>query len=239
MPQIPDGDPNANPRGMAIRFMLGERTHTDAIGHSTPYFPTRTGAEFLELLKAIGDSGSGAPSPSPAEIFLSSHPAALAFVTAPKPAPTSFAREQYFGVTALKFVNSEGKSTYFRYHFVPVLGIETMDDAAAKEKSPDFLHEELKKRVAESPVSFKIMAQLADEGDVTDNATIHWPESRPVVELGIVRLEGMEPNSDQEQKHIIFDPIPRVQGIEPSDDPLLDIRAAVYLISGKERRSAP
>jgi catalase len=41
-----------------------------------------------------------------------------------------------------------------------------------------------------------------------------------------------------EQKHIIFDPIPRVDGIEPSDDPLLELRAAIYLISGRRRRAA-
>jgi catalase len=29
-----------------------------------------------------------------------------------------------------------------------------------------------------------------------------------------------------------------VQGIEPSDDPLLEFRAAVYLISGRQRRAA-
>jgi hypothetical protein len=28
------------------------------------------------------------------------------------------------------------------------------------------------------------------------------------------------------------------KGIEPSDDPLLDLRAAVYLISGRKRRAA-
>jgi catalase len=43
----------------------------------------------------------------------------------------------------------------------------------------------------------------------------------------------------KQQKHIIFDPIPRVDGIEPSDDPLLELRAAVYLLSGRRRREAP
>ena len=44
-------------------------------------------------------------------------------------------------------------------------------------------------------------------------------------------------NNDGEQQHIIFDPIPRVDGIEPSDDPLLDPRATVYLMSGRRRRA--
>jgi catalase len=37
---------------------------------------------------------------------------------------------------------------------------------------------------------------------------------------------------------MIFDPVPRVDGIEPSDDPLLELRAAIYLLSGRRRRQA-
>lgn len=46
IPQIPDTDPSANPRGLAIRFNLAEHVHTDIIGHSTPLFPAATGIEF-------------------------------------------------------------------------------------------------------------------------------------------------------------------------------------------------
>ena len=53
LPAIPDGDPNANPRGIAIRFQLAERVHTDIIAHSTDGFPARNGEEFLEFLKAV------------------------------------------------------------------------------------------------------------------------------------------------------------------------------------------
>ena len=237
IPQLPDTDPNGNPRGIAIRFNLGDRVHTDVIAHSTPFFPTRTGADFLELLKALVASPPGTPSPSPAEAFLGSHPAALAFVQAPKPTPSSFAREAYYGVTALKFVNSEGKATYFRYRVIPDEGVENLDDVVLKEKDGSFLYDELPKRVADGPITFHLMAQVAEEGDVVDDATVHWPESRSLVRLGTVKIEGMQPNSDKEQKHIIFDPIPRLPGIEPSDDPLLELRAAVYLISGRERRA--
>src|ERR1700742_2992541 len=100
IPQIPDNAPEANPRGLAIRFNLAEHVHTDIVSHSTDSFPTRDGHQFLELLKAIAASGPDVPSPKPVEVFLGSHPAALAFVQAPKPFPSSFARESYFGVTA-------------------------------------------------------------------------------------------------------------------------------------------
>ena len=239
LPQIPDTDPSANPRGIGIRFNLGAHVHTDIIAHSTPFFPTRTGAEFLEFLKAIAASPPGTPSPSPVEKFLGANLAALAFVQAPKPAPSSFAREAFYGLNALKFLNADGKSTYFRYRILPVAGEDHFDEATTKEKGPDFLYEELEQRVAEETVSFRVVAQLAEEGDEVNDATVHWPENRSLIELGTVEIGKVLPENAKEQKRIIYDPIPRVKGIETSDDPLLEMRAAVYLISGKERRAAP
>jgi catalase len=43
---------------------------------------------------------------------------------------------------------------------------------------------------------------------------------------------------DEFHRRIIFDPIPRVDGIAPSNDPLLELRAAIYLLSGRRRRQA-
>jgi catalase len=51
-----------------------------------------------------------------------------------------------------------------------------------------------------------------------------------------LELTRVIPNNDDEQRHIIFDPIPRVDGIESSGDPLLEARAAAYLMSGRRRR---
>ena len=80
IPAIPDNAPEAGPRGMAIRFHLAEHVHTDIIAHSVNGFPVRTVEEFLEFLRAAGASGPDVPSPKPIEVFLGSHPAALAFV---------------------------------------------------------------------------------------------------------------------------------------------------------------
>jgi catalase len=239
VPLIPDNDPNANPRGLAVRFNLAEHVHTDIVSHSTDGFPTRTGAEFLEFLKALAASDPKNLAGSPLEAFLGSHPAALAFVQVPKPAPSSFARETYFGVTAMKFTNKDGVSRFGRYHIVPEAGNDHLDDATTAAKAPNYLFDEIAERIAKGPVKFKQAVQLAEDGDVVDDATKHWPESRTVLELGTIELTAPVADNAHEQQHIIFDPIPRVEGIEPSDDPLLELRAAIYLISGRQRRAAP
>jgi catalase len=238
LPTIPDNDSNANPRGMAIRFHLAERVHTDIVSHSADGFPTRTGQEFLEFLRAVAASGPSSPSPTPIEIFLGAHPAALAFVQLPKPSPASFAQEAYFGVTALRFLDKDGVVRYGRFRITPQAGVEHLDAAAVQGKDADYLFDELKQRVAAGPVGYDIHVQVAGEGDIVDDATIHWPEDRPLVPFGTVTLTAVAADNAAGQKHIIFDPIPRVDGIEASDDPLLELRAAVYLLSGRSRREA-
>jgi catalase len=238
IPLVPDNDPNANPRGLAIRFRLAEHLHTDIVSHSTDGFPARTGEEFLEFLKAVAATTPETPSPTPIEKFLSSHPAALAFVQTPKPSPSSYAKEAYFGVTAMRFTNKDGVSRYGRYRIIPDAGVEHLDPEVSKGKDANFLFDELNERVAAGPISFHVFAQLANETDEVNDAAVRWPEDRPLTRLGQIVLTAPVSDNAQEQKKIIFDPIPRVDGIEPSDDPLLEVRAAIYLISGRRRRQA-
>jgi catalase len=236
LPLLPDNEPNANPRGLAVRFALGEHVHTDIISHSTDGFPTRTGQEFLEFLRGVAQASS---SKAALEAFLGSHPAALAFVQSPKPTPSSFARERYFGVTAMRFIGADGASRYGRYRIAPEAGVDHLDDAAAANRDPNFLFEELSTRIAKGPIGFRILVQVAQEGDIVDDATIHWPEDRQLLELGRLQLTEVIAGNEQQQQKIIFDPIPRVDGIEPSEDPLLELRAAIYLLSGRRRRQTP
>jgi catalase len=238
LPLIPDNDPNANPRGMAVRFQLAEHVHTDIVSHSTDGFPTRTGQELLEMLHAVAATDPSKIQGSPLEAFLGSHPAALAFVQTPKPAPLSFATETYFGVTAMRFTNHKGTVRYGRYRILPEAGNAHLDDATAKSKPSNYLMDEITNRITSGPGRFRIVVQLAESGDIVDDATIHWPESRPLHEFGTLTLDAVVPENPVQQKQIIFDPIPRVDGIEPSDDPLLELRAAIYLISGRRRRAA-
>jgi catalase len=230
IPNIPDNDPNANPRGGVVRFFLEERVHTDIIAHSVNAFPAKNPQEFLELLKALA---SGNPTE-----FLATHPAAMHFVQ-PIPVPASFARDEYFGITAMKFTNKEGASKFGRFRLVPVAGVENLDEATAKTKTADFLFDELKERIAKGAVQFDVVVQVANDGDVVNDSTNIWPEDRKLAKLGRLELTAIAPDDAHEQKHIIFDPLPRVDGIEPSDDPLLAFRAELYLMSGRRRRESP
>lgn len=239
IPVIPDNDPNADPRGCAVRFHLAERVHTDIVAHSTNGFPARTGQDFLEFLSAIAATDLTRFPGSPLEKYLGTHPAALAFVQTPKPPPSSFARETYFGLTAVRFISQDGASRYGRYRLLPEAGNEHLDAAAVAARGPNYLFDEIEQRVAKEPIKFRVVAQLAEDGDTVNDVTVQWPDSRKLLQLGTLSFTAPVLDEAHEQKQIIFDPIPRVEGIDASDDPLLELRAAVYLLSGRRRRSAP
>ena len=236
VPAVPDNDPNASPRGIAIRFHLEEHVHTDIIAHSVDGFPARTAEDLVSFLRAIAATRPDGPKPSPIEAFLAAHPAALEFVQAPKPMPTSFARENFFSVSAYQFMDASGASRFGRYRIRPADGAEYLDAAVAAATPANFLFDEIQQRLGQGPVEFRIEVQLSADGDTVDDSTVHWPKDRPHIEFGTLELTGLVANNDAEQRHIIFDPIPRVDGIGSSGDPLLEPRADVYLQSGRRRR---
>lgn len=238
IPNIPDASGDASPRGCAIRFKLGEHVHTDIIAHSVNGFPARTAEEFAEFLEAVGASGPGAAEPKPIVRFLATHPVALEFVQTPKPIPQSFATESFFGVNAYRFTNEAGREQFGRYRIQPSGPNIYLEPSVVHDKPQDFLFDEIRQRLAIGPVKLQVLVQLAGVGDVVDDSSVHWPEERPLVDFGTVYLTGVYPNDVAEQRHIIFDPLPRVDGIEPSRDPLLEPRSDAYLMSGRRRRSA-
>ena len=235
-PTIPDNDPHAGPRGIAIRFHLDEHVHTDIIGHSAEGFPARTGEEFLEFLQAASAAAAGRP--EAIEAFLASHPAAKRFDEMPKPTPTSFARENYFAVTSFKFTNATGNSRHGRFRIRPEAGTEYLTDAEAQAKPANFLFDEIDQRLAKGPFKLKICVQIAEAGDNVSGATAAWPEGRTEVVFGTITVTERVDDQDPERRKIIFDPLPRVDGIDSSGDPLTQVRAELYLLSGRRRRAA-
>ena len=225
---------------MAVRFHLAEHIHTDIVAHSHNGFPVRTGEEFLEFLRAVVASGPDAsPPPPPIVAFLAAHPRAKTFVEAPKPIPASFARQAFFAVTAFKFTNPEGKSKFGRFRIRPEAGTEFLTPEQAATKTGDFLAVEMSRRLAEGPVVFRVAVQLAQDGDEVTDASVVWPETRELVEFGTLTIAQRVDELAPEMRKVIFDPVPRVDGIDSAGDPLTEVRAeAIYLLSGRRDQLA-
>jgi catalase len=236
IPNIPDNDPRSGPRGIAIRFHLGDHAHTDIVAQSTDGFPVRTGEEFGEFLRALAKANTGKPEELGA--FLAAHPNAKRFVDTPKPIPTSFAREAFYAVTSFKFTNADGVSRHGRFRIRPDAGTEYLANDAAAAKSANFLFDEIGERLARGPIRLGVFVQMAEPGDDVTDASVPWPDGRTELPFGTIRLTARVDDQVPDRRKIIFDPLPRIDGIDSSGDPLTDIRADLYLLSGRRRRAA-
>jgi catalase len=233
VPNLPDGSNDANPHGMAIKFHLPDGGETDMVINSLKFFPVSTGEEFRDLLLALVASPPDAAKPTKFEQFVASHPSVpAAFATVAT--PDSFADEEYYGVDAFVLINKAGARQAVRYQMVPEHVVHLQPADAAK-RSPDFLMEELPKRLQSGPVTFHLKAQLAAAGDPTKDPAKAWPADRKVVDLGVLTIDKVVPNSLDAQKALLFLPSQLTDGIEPSDDPLIDVRSAAYAVSYSRR----
>jgi catalase len=234
IPDIADANPNANPKGIAIRFTLPDGSTTDIVSISINSFLAATPEEFLELLNAAAESGPQALKPTPIEKFLNIHPAAAKFL-AKRPASASFATMPFYGVNAFKFTNSKGAEQFGRYQITPLAGIQTINDEAAESLQPNYLMDDIVSRLNKAEVKYRIAVQLAENGDVINDPTVVWPDNRKIVELGVLTLKTPIQNSKDVEKTIMFNPLSLPDGIDPSNDPILLARPTSYAISYSRR----
>jgi catalase len=233
IPTVPDGTPEANPHGMAIKFHLPDGSDTDMVINSLKFFPVATGADFRDLLLAAAESPPDAPKPTKLQQFVASHPTVPA-ASATAVTPNSFADEEYHGINAFVLVNKAGERQAVRYLMTPERVVH-LEPAEAAKRPPDFLMEELPQRLARGPATFHLKAQLAAPGDQTSDPSRPWPDDRKVVELGELTLDRAVPDSAEAQKKLLFLPGQVTDGIETSDDEMIAVRDGAYAVSFSRR----
>ena len=231
-PTVPDGAPG-NPKGMAVKFHLPGGADVDMVILAVKFFPVATGEQFRDLLVAISESPADAPKPTQLDQFAASHPAFPAsFGSAPT--PDSFADQEYHGINAFIFVDKAGRRQAVRYLMTPEKSVSLTPEEAARKPS-DFLVDDLPQRIAKRPVVFHLKVQLAEPGDQTSDPSKPWPDSRKVVDLGVLTLDTPVTDTLQAQRKLLFLPTRLTDGIELSDDRLPVIRSEVYALAFARR----
>jgi catalase len=223
---------------MAVKFHLPNGSQTDIVVNSFNGFPVATAAELRDLFLAIGATKPGAPQPTALDTFLSSHPIAKAALEAPKPVPVSYATLAYFGVNAFKFTNAKGGTTFGRYQLQPVAGEHVLTKEQVSTMGPDYLTDEIRERVHRGPIKFKLLAQVAGQGDKIDDPSIAWPDTRKKIELGTITITKAVADNHAAEQKLLFLPGAVVAGIEAAD-PMIATRSAAYIVSLSRRAQAP
>jgi catalase len=235
IPTIPDTDAAASPHGLGLKFHLPKGAQTDIVAHSFNGFPSPTADEFRQLAIALGSSGPGVAAPTPADTYLAAHPIAKAFLSSQQPPPTSYATLSYFGVNSFKFTNEQGKAVFGRYRIEPQAGNQFLSAEQVAQAGPDYLADELRRRVTGAIVRFNLRVQLAEPGDKIDDPSIAWPDSRRTIEAGVIEITKAVADNDAAQRALLFLPADLPAGIEAAD-PMIQVRSDSYRISFNRRR---
>jgi catalase len=232
-PRVPDYRPDV--RGLAVKFDLPDGSQTDIVTQSLPRFPFRTPDEFVEFVRTQRQPAIAWRVP----LYIARHPGMLgplrANLIALRPAQ-SYATIPYYGVHAFRFVDSEGGSCYVRYTWRPGAEGARLGPRAARARGRDYLHQEIRERVAHGPVRFTLELQVAGPDDRVDDPSSVWPDSRERITAGTLELTEVDDSTDENA--LVFDPARVTDGIELSEDPVLRFRPAAYSESVTRRTAA-
>jgi catalase len=228
-------------RGMAVKLYMEDGARTDMVALSLPVFFVRTPEDFLAFTRARKpDPATGQPDMQRMGKWLGEHPEAgpaiQAAVTAPP--PESYARCEYNGIHAFRYVNADGEGRFIRFRWEPEEGVASLSTEEAKERGAQYLQEELKERLERGPVAFRLVATLAELGDAVDDPTEAWPAERETVVVGRLELTGPDTEREREGDVLVFDPTRVVDGIELTEDPILRFRHRAYAVSVERRSGA-
>jgi catalase len=236
------GNPNgadaaATARGLGLAFAFPDGTQWRSALLNLPVFPDNSAQGFYDrLLAGKVVPATGQPDPAAMAAFLAAHPesaAAMALIKKNPPSP-GFADSDFSSLITFFFVNDHGVRTPVRWSFVP-----QQQALAPRSGGSNTLFDALIRQMHSGPVQWRLILTVGAPGDPTTDATLPWPSDRRTVDAGVLTLTGIETEEAGNARDINFDPLVLPDGIEPSDDPLLNARSAVYAASYRARTGEP
>jgi catalase len=196
-----------------------------------PVFPDNSPQGFHDrLLAAKPVAGTGKPDPATMSAFLAAHPETAAAMALIKKSEQTrgFADSTFRGLHTFFLVDSAGVRTPVRWAFVP------QQPVTALGSGNNALFDALIRQIRTGPLRWKLLLTVGESAD-PDDPTLPWPAERQTVDAGTLTLTGAETDTRGNARDVNFDPLVLPPGIEPSRDPLLSARSAVYAASFRAR----
>jgi catalase len=224
-------DAPATVRSMALRFLPpgGEEWRTGM--NNIPVFAVNSAQGFYDqLLASAPDPATGKPDPTRMKAFLARHPETVraSAIIKNRQVSSGFADSTFNSLDAFRFVDAAGKSVFVRWSTAPVQPFVPEDAARGERSDGNYLFDDLIGQVAQHPLQWRLIVTIAQAGDPTNDATLPWPADRPQIDAGTVTIDHVASEDGGRCTAVNYDPLVLPSGIEPSDDPLLSARSAVY-----------
>ena len=234
-------------RGFAVKFYTDEG-NWDLVGNNIPVFFIQDAMKFPDLIHAVKpEPHNGMPQAASAHDtfwdFISLMPESthvMLWVMSDRAIPRSYRMMQGFGVHTFRLVNAEGKSSFVKFHWNPVLGTHSLDwDEAVKISGadPDFHRRDLWDAIESGNYpEWELGMQIFTEEqaakfsfDVLDPTKIIPEELVPVTPVGKMVLNRNPDNFFAETEQVAFCVAHIVPGLDFSNDPLLAGRIHSYV----------
>jgi catalase len=223
-------------RSLALAFAFPDGTQWRTAMLNLPVFPDNSPQGFYDrMLASKVVPWTGRPDPGAMSAFLAAHPetAAAMAVIESEPPPPGFADSTFRGLNTFFFVNDVGVRTPVRWSFVP------LQQALPPRPGNNGLFDALVRQMRTGPLKWRLTLTVGTVSDPLLDATLPWPSHRHTIDAGVLTLTGIETERPGNARDVNFDPLVLPEGIEPSDDPLLSARSAVYGASYRARTGEP
>jgi catalase len=244
-------------RGFATKFYTDEG-NWDLVGNNMPVFFIQDAIKFPDLVHSIKpEQHHQMPQASAAHDtfwdFVSLTPESthmLLWVTSPRALPRSYRMMEGFGVHTFRFIDAEGRATFVKFHWRPLLGTHSLTwDETQKiaGKDPDFNRRDLWDAIEQGDhPEWELAVQVVPEEDehtfdfdLLDPTKLIPEEEVPLRPIGKMTLDRNPDNFFAETEQVAFHPGNVVPGIDVSNDPLLQGRLFSYLDTQLIRLGGP
>ena len=244
-------------RGFSVKFYTEEGNY-DLVGNNMPVFFIQDAIKFPDLIHAVKpEPHNEIPQAASAHDtfwdFISLMPESthmIMWLMSDRAIPRSYRMMEGFGVHTFRLINEEGKASFVKFHWKPLLGVHSVAWDEAKKISgndPDFHRRDLWDAIEsgafpEWELGLQIVPEEDEhkfEFDILDPTKLIPEELVPVIRVGKMTLNRNPDNFFAETEQVAFHPGHIVPGIDFSNDPLLQGRLFSYTDTQLSRLGSP
>src|SRR5476649_2827171 len=251
------GDTVRDVRGFAVKFFTDEGNF-DLVGNNMPVFFIQDAIKFPDFVHAVkpephNEIPTGGSAHDTFWDFVSLQPESAHMVLwamSDRAIPKSLRAMQGFGIHTFRLINTEGKSSFVKFHWHPKVGTCSLVlDEAQKlaGKDTDYHRRDLWEAIEsgdypEWELGVQIVAEEDEhkfDFDLLDPTKIIPEELVPITPLGKMVLNRNPDNFFAEVEQVAFCPGHIVPGIDFTNDPLLQGRLFSYTDTQISRLGGP
>jgi catalase len=229
-----------DPRGFAVKFYT-EDGNWDLVGNNLKVFFIRDPLKFPDVVHAFKpDPVTNRQDANRIFDFISLTPESMHMISwlfSPRGIPANYREQEGAGVNTYKMVNSEGVGVLVKYHWIPKQGVRSLTQEQA-DRITNFNHatEDLFEAIKRGDFpEWELRVQIMSDDyheeldfDPLDDTKI-WPEEQfPMLPVGRMVLDRNPANYFAEVEQAAFGTGVLVDGLDFSDDKMLQGRTFSY-----------